>query len=654
MSDTMTLLVWLAKATALLLLAMGLTIGLRRAPAGTRYTVWLATLAALLLVPAMSAWSPLPLRILPGESGVARSSAPIDAAGVPTAPTRERTSASRVAEGPAVGAPAPITGMSATSIALAVWGAVVASLLLWLVLGAVSVRRIMARGRVLTDEGWLTPLYETADRLDLDRVPRLMMSPTIEMPFACNILHPTIVLPSSAEQWSDERRRVVLFHELAHIRRRDLLGHTLGRIVCAFYWFHPMVWSAAKQLRAESERACDDLVLSCGARASDYANHLLDIVTGVRRNGAPATALPMANRREFEGRMLAILDPAIKRAGPTRRQTLLLTVGLVSVALTIAAVSPERRSPPPLQPSSIAPSRDTGVADTVPPVPAELIAERKGPKTPSVSPTASPAAAPSAVPSASPSPSRSVTGNWLNEPQQGQAPDTALLGRILRTDKSEDVRRAATWALEGRRDGIPLLLERLRIDEDESVREMAAWALGGMADKQVEAALADALKKDPRSDVRETAAWALGQRRSNDNVAALVAALEDESPDVRFKALWALGQHSLSVVPAKAVALLQDGDDEVRLISAWLLGQMNDRATIPALRAAFLKEQKRDVEGAIFRALLVMGDRSPDVIDRAMKSENPELRARGVRMIAGQGAGNWPWPWPWPDPRPSP
>jgi len=653
MTDTMTLLVWLAKATALLLLAMGLTIGLRRAPAGARYTVWLATLAALLLVPAMSAWSPLPLRILPGATSLTAPSGPIDAAGLPATPTTEGASTSRVAEARAAVAAGPVTQMSVTSMALTVWGAVAASLLLWLVLGAVTVRRIMARGRVLTDEGWLTPLYETADRLDLDRVPRLMMSPTIEMPFACNILHPTIVLPSSAEQWSDERRRVVLFHELAHIRRRDLLGHTLGRIVCAFYWFHPMVWSAAKQLRAESERACDDLVLSCGARASDYANHLLDIVTGVRRNGAPATALPMANRREFEGRMLAILDPAVKRAGPSRRQTLLLAVGLGSVALTIAAVSPQRREPSPPQTSTTL-LRDTTLADTIPPV-VPVSIDRKRTQAPSPSPSPRASAQPRQSPQG-PVPSQYWQGlqSWGQEQRQGQAPDTALLGRILRTDKSEDVRRAATWALQGRREGIPLLLERLKVDEDESVREMAAWALAGMANKQVEGALVEALRKDARSEVRETAAWALGQIRNEDNVAALASALDDESAEVRFKALWALGQHSLAVVPARAVALLQDSDDEVRLISAWLLGQMHDKATLPALRAAFLKEQKRDVEEAQFRALLVMGDRSPDVIDRAMKSDNPELRARGVRMIAGQGADNWPWPWPWPWPRPSP
>jgi beta-lactamase regulating signal transducer with metallopeptidase domain/HEAT repeat protein len=634
------------KATALLLLAMGITSVLRRAQAGARYVVWLATLLALLLVPAMNAWAPVPLAILPAELVSTRQ---------PVVSVSESKAPAVVSRWPApveTVEPQPLADrrISATAAAGIAWAYVASLLLGWLLLGAAKVRRILRGARTLTDESWLTPLYETADRLDLDRVPRLVMSSAIEMPFACSILRPTIVLPASAQAWTDERRRVVLFHELAHIRRRDLLGHTLGRIVCAFYWFHPLVWSAAKNLRAESERACDDLVLSCGARASDYANHLLEIVTGVRRHGAPATALPMANRREFEGRMLAILDPGLKRTSPSLGQQLVLAVGLGSLALTIAAVAPVRRAPEVV---------DRAGALTPPDTTARDVARTRGPdfvpkRAREVASSASIAMAQSSSASTSASSTTTVSESRIAEERQRLAPDTALLGRVLRTDRNGEVRKAAAWALQGRRDGVPLLVERLRADEDARVRETAAWALAGNGSPDVIAVLSEALRADKDDEVRATAAWALGNSRGRADVAQLVAALNDVSEEVRRRALWAIGQQGLRQAPPRAVTLLRDPDSEVRMMAAWVVGQILDRSTLPAVREAFLVERDSDVAHATFRALLFMGERSQAVIDRAMSSEDPEMRARGVRMIAGLGAGVWPWPWPWPWPRPSP
>jgi beta-lactamase regulating signal transducer with metallopeptidase domain/HEAT repeat protein len=663
MSATVTLLIWLAKATALLMLALGVTIGLRRAPAGARYIVWLATLATLLLVPAVSQWSPLPLRILPSEPAIFAGVIPRPAS-VPTTSPQPRGTAIASPSTPDA-SPVSRPALSATKTLMLVWGSIGALLLGWLLLGAFAVRRIVNGARIVNDEAWLGPMYDVADRLDLDQAPRLVLSPVIEMPFACGILRPTIVLPTSAEQWSDERRRVVLFHELAHIRRRDLIGHTLGRIVCAFYWFHPMVWSAAKHLRAESERACDDLVLACGgARASDYANHLLEIVTAVRVQGAPATALPMANKREFEGRMLAILDPAVRRATPSRAQALVLTLGLSALSLTIAAVAPTRRAPPPMLAPGItappvasvppvAPTSDTAVAQL--PV---KIAKRDTTKTASMTDTRSATATTSATISATTSETvtSSITSAFKalqsQKSQQGTPLDTALLGRILRTDKDADVRKAAAWTLQGRRDGVPLLLERLRVDDDESVREMSAWALAGMGSADVAAALADALKRDKSEEVRATAAWGLGHMNGSADIAALESALGDASEDVRERALWALGQHGLHAAPARVVALLKDNKDQVRLMAAWVLGQILDKATIPALREAFTTERDTETMEAEFRALAFMGDRS--IIEPALKSEKAEIRARAVQMLGGRGPGVWPWPWPWPEPRPEP
>jgi hypothetical protein len=173
------------------------------------------------------------------------------------------------------------------------------------------------------------------------------MSRDAKMPFACGLATPTIVLPAECESWSRERRLAVLLHELAHVRRRDLLGHTLGRLVCAVYWFHPLAWTAARQLRAESERACDDLALSCGTRATDYAEHLLDIVTSVRREATPMVALAMARRKEFEGRMLAILDPELRHSTPSRTQSATLIGTLALLSIVVGAVVPAPASAKP-------------------------------------------------------------------------------------------------------------------------------------------------------------------------------------------------------------------------------------------------------------------------------------------------------------------
>src|SRR5882757_9531484 len=63
----------LTKATIILLLALGMTVVMQRASAGARHLVWLASVAALLFVPALTAWGPLPFRVLPAVSSADRS-----------------------------------------------------------------------------------------------------------------------------------------------------------------------------------------------------------------------------------------------------------------------------------------------------------------------------------------------------------------------------------------------------------------------------------------------------------------------------------------------------------------------------------------------------------------------------------------------------
>src|SRR4051812_10149324 len=155
------------------------------------------------------------------------------------------------------------------------------------------------------------------------------------------IVYPTVLLPIDADEWNDERRSIVLLHELAHVKRFDAFTQLIAQVATGVFWFNPFVWLAAREMRKEREHACDDFVLQGGARASDYAHDLLQIARSLGASSAPAAAaLAMARRSEFEGRLLAILDPKTDRRSVSRARLALATLGVVMLALPLAALAP--------------------------------------------------------------------------------------------------------------------------------------------------------------------------------------------------------------------------------------------------------------------------------------------------------------------------
>ncbi|HEV7990179.1 MAG TPA: M56 family metallopeptidase, partial [Gemmatimonadaceae bacterium] len=693
---SVSLIVMLVKATLILITALGITLAMQRASAGARHLVWLVTLGALMLVPALTAWGPLRLEILPAAASSAVDAAPAPVATIapPTISAAPTTADRSIVSAPVADEPssterasvvataiAAVRAASLGSILLATWGFVALGILVSLVWSTFTVRRLVRRSVPLDDQAWRNPLYEVSDRLGLTEAPRLLLSHEAKMPFACGLLQPTIVLPAECETWSQDRRLAVLLHELAHVRRHDLVGHTLGRLVCAVYWFHPLAWTAARQLRSESERACDDLALSCGTRATDYAEHLLDIVTSVRREGTPMIALAMARRKEFEGRMLAILDPELVHSTPSRRQSAALIVTLALISVVVGAAAPAQKAATRSQ-ASVADERQskdtttaqsTAAASALAPAPSSspsAASQAMAQADSSSSAMSQPNAAteshelsrietrvdtrldtqtslsmqvrtPSTVRISSgsgvvvaQSPSIAARINEMvntaisgvkKDPQDDERP--ALLAKVLRTDSSASLRRVAAWGLHEYAEqqvAADALASALRRDSDESVREMAAWALGEGDEHSVAVeALRAALHSDASVAVRKTAAWALGNVGDEGAVSTLVGALGDANADVRYRAIWALGNIAPKQAPKQLIALLSDKDERVRGITAWALFQIEDASAAPALQAALRAESDKDLQLSYIRALAAMGDKSVDAIRPLLESSDP-------------------------------
>ena len=96
---------------------------------------------------------------------------------------------------------------------------------------------------------------------------RLVEDDSVAVPAVWGIARPTIILPRGiASTLTAEQLRWVLLHELAHVRRRDLIVLMLQRFAAILHFFNPAIWIANRIIDQLREYACDDLAVSLGAR----------------------------------------------------------------------------------------------------------------------------------------------------------------------------------------------------------------------------------------------------------------------------------------------------------------------------------------------------------------------------------------------------
>jgi TonB family protein len=282
----------------------------RRAGAAERYRIALFALGLLALLPLL-------VVLLPGIS-IGNWFGPRAIVTVETGPAF--AAASAAGQG---------TGASMDWLLLA-WAVGAAIGLGWLVLARIAVWRLARHsrpfgGRGLPREG-LPPRCRLPEIFVLDK-------PIVPMTFG--ILRPKILLPANCVKWTPSRWRAVLLHEQAHIRRRDVAAQLFSGVVCALWWFQPLVWRTRRALREESERACDSQAMAAGMRASEYAAELLAIAQ-VARRGVPSCAIGMAGRH-LEARLHSILRTEAEARSRTRGAIAILT--LMAFATAASAIT---------------------------------------------------------------------------------------------------------------------------------------------------------------------------------------------------------------------------------------------------------------------------------------------------------------------------
>lgn len=310
------------KATLIFCIAFGAAALMKRGSASARHAIWRAAVVAVLALFVLSLLMPS------WKVGQTALSIPLAAAG-----TVSGTSVA-VPEAPA---PPRAPVLPALSI---LWAAGAAALIARTITGAARAHWIARRARVLE----VPEFSQFAHQVGVGRYVQVLVSSRAAVPFTFGIWRPVILLPTAAETWTTERRRVVLLHELVHIRRLDWLTQFAVQVACAVYWFHPLMWFSASRLREERERSCDDRVLALGTRGSLYAEHLVDLARALKP--APwSMEIAMAQPSDLEKRLAALLDPARDRRPVGGKSAFAITaLGVAAAALLAPGVAPAQNS----------------------------------------------------------------------------------------------------------------------------------------------------------------------------------------------------------------------------------------------------------------------------------------------------------------------
>lgn len=324
------------KVSLLCLLGGAAALALRRSSAYARKMIWVFTLTGVLLLPLFSSLNPVwHVSIIPdierwggvfGQRGVERA---LSAAGGGAA--SDPSTAAGVA---GAGNPSALSWLRSdrASIIFLVWAAGASVLLAWYLLTGLVVRRAL-RDAEPVDRSWYMLERDLRARIGLRHAVPLLKSDRTSTAVTTGVFYPMVILPIHADQWSPERRRLVLSHELAHVKRRDGLIEFLASLSLVIYWFNPLVWMVAARSRIERERDCDNAVLNDGVRPSEYASLLLDIAADVSGLGRPVWRLStISQSSHLKNRLLCILNPTIDRTTGNRR------CAMKAVALILAAV----------------------------------------------------------------------------------------------------------------------------------------------------------------------------------------------------------------------------------------------------------------------------------------------------------------------------
>ena len=258
---------WQGLAIALLY-AAGRRMMMRRSGANARYLLACAALAAMVAAPLVT-WSLM-------QPADASSGAAYHIRNIPPAPSTTGVAVAATTSPDSTRAAAPsVQPEEFLACIVLAWLAGAAVLWIRLAGGWVVAARMRSMLVRRAPREWQETLRNLGARIRLSRSVPLLLSALVQVPTVVGWLRPVVLVPVGAlGGLPAEYLEALLVHELAHIRRHDLLVNMLQSVAEGLLFYHPAVWWISGHIRAERELCCDEVAVAVSGDALTYAHAL--------------------------------------------------------------------------------------------------------------------------------------------------------------------------------------------------------------------------------------------------------------------------------------------------------------------------------------------------------------------------------------------
>lgn len=641
--------------------AIGLTLaallaGLLRRPA-VAHALWVVVLIKLITPPVVRVpvrWTATPQQASPAAVMVNKPAPTGLASAVAPTSVTPRPPPARMGTVAIANAPTPVRATARQEpsrrpirvepfqMVLAIW---LGGSLLYAAIAAARWRRLrrLIRQAAMAGDDFVRLVDDVAARVGLGRPPDVRVVPHGRCcsPMVFGLRRPILIVPAAlTDEFSIDRQRAIIAHELAHLRRGDQWVRLLELVATPALWWHPLLWLARRGLHEAEEQCCDAWVIALMPDSRrEYADALVDVLQSLCTADPPAPVLVGATglgRMTHLRRRLTMIvhETPPKSLSLVGRMLIVLVLLVLPLAPVRAADDPPKTATTAAHPASAAVVDDSARKAVTSLL--EMAQDSGNPPVQEAGRNAIVRFGPKAVPvliEALGRDEKSAAAAQQLLPAMGTEAIEALIDSVDATESSAIVRERALATLEtvltpnsnrgaggagvpGMEGGpmgpsfasggaYPIATPRMMSvaswviapaakassDASPTVRRAAVRVLGAASCMVVDPAIAPALGaalKDEDSPVRRVAAEAMVNvarftPESAGALAALSAAVNDADQEVRLSALTALaaaGPAARELMPA-VVAALKDANPQVRIAAANALGAMQASTQAP-------------------------------------------------------------------------